>query len=120
MERTQTPGCWPLHKLSLFNSYYAIIDTEDYLADQLFINKKVRVWFGAEYICPDAPYRVIFCKCRKRNAEAFQDAMAGLPRKMLLCGHTDYVKFCEELRNKMEAAREHGGEIPNETACPSA
>lgn len=120
MERKSNPGCWPLQKFSLFHSYYAIIDTADYFADQLFINKKVRVWFGAEYTCPDAPYCVIFCKCRKRDAKAFEAAMEELPRKMLLCGHPDYIQFCEELKRKMEYARDHGGEMQHEKACPFA
>ncbi len=120
MEKKEIPGCWPIQKFSLLYSYYAIIDTKDYFADQLFINKEVRVWFGVEYACPDAPYRVIFCKCRKRDAKAFEEAMEDLPRKMLLCGHTDYIRFCEELRNKMEYARDHGGEVQHEKACPSA
>ena len=47
---------WTIRKFSLLYSYYAIIDTTDYLADQLFVKNEVRVWFGQEYICPDGPY----------------------------------------------------------------
>jgi hypothetical protein len=31
----------------------------------------------------------------------------------------DYIQFCEELKNKMDA-RAHGGDISHEKACPSA
>lgn len=99
---------------------YTIIDTTDYLADQLFVKNEVRVWFGQEYICPDGPYCVIFCKCRKRDTGAFESAMNELPRKMLLRGHTDYIQFCEGLKNKIAAAWKSGGELQHEEARPSA
>ena len=51
--------CWTIEKFSFFHNYFAIIDTADYLADQLFIKHQVRVGFGPEFVCPDAPYRVI-------------------------------------------------------------
>ena len=69
MEKERNLNYWTIRKFSLLYSYYAIIDTTDYLADQLFVKNEVRVWFGQEYICPDGPYCVIFCKCRKRDAK---------------------------------------------------
>lgn len=101
MEKERNLNYWTIRKFSLLYSYYAIIDTTDYLADQLFVKNEVRVWFGQEYICPDGPYCVIFCKCRKRDTGAFESAMNELPRKMLLRGHTDYIQFCEGLKNKI-------------------
>lgn len=47
--------CWTIEKFSFFHNYFAIIDTADYLADQLFIKHQVRVGFGPEFVCPDAP-----------------------------------------------------------------
>ena len=38
--------CWTIEKFSFFHNYFAIIDTADYLADQLFIKHQVRVVFG--------------------------------------------------------------------------
>lgn len=67
MEKERNLNYWTIRKFSLLYSYYTIIDTTDYLADQLFVKNEVRVWFGQEYICPDGPYCVIFCKCRKRD-----------------------------------------------------
>ena len=83
--------CWTIEKFSFFHNYFAIIDTADYLADQLFIKHQVRVGFGPEFVCPDAPYRVVMCKCRKRDADAFLAAIRELPNKMLLCGYPDYL-----------------------------
>ena len=67
--------CWTIEKFSFFHNYFAIIDTADYLADQLFIKHQVRVGFGPEFVCPDAPYCVIMCKCRKRDVDAFLAAI---------------------------------------------
>ena len=120
MEKERNLNYWTIRKFSLLYSYYAIIDTTDYLADQLFVKNEVRVWFGQEYICPDGPYCVIFCKCRKRDTGAFESAMNELPRKMLLRGHTDYIQFCEGLKNKIAAAGKSGGELQHEEARPSA
>ena len=33
--------CWTIEKFSFFHNYFAIIDTADYLADQLFRNQQV-------------------------------------------------------------------------------
>lgn len=120
MEKERNLNYWTIRKFSLLYSYYAIIDTTDYLADQLFVKNEVRVWFGQEYICPDGPYCVIFCKCRKRDTGAFESAMNELPRKMLLRGHTDYIQFCEGLKNKIAAVWKSGGELQHEEARPSA
>lgn len=56
MEKERNLNYWTIRKFSLLYSYYTIIDTTDYLADQLFVKNEVRVWFGQEYICPDGPY----------------------------------------------------------------
>ena len=118
MEKERNLNYWTIRKFSLLYSYYAIIDTTDYLADQLFVKNEVRVWFGQEYICPDGPYCVIFCKCRKRDTGAFESAMNELPRKMLLRGHTDYIQFCEGLKNKIAAAWKSGGELQMRKLVP--
>lgn len=107
--------CWTIEKFSFFHNYFAIIDTADYLADQLFIKHQVRVGFGPEFVCPDAPYRVIMCKCRKRDVDAFLAAIRELPNKMLLCGHPDYLTFCEDLKKKVQTVRDNGGVLTNET-----
>ena len=78
------------------------------------------IQLAQEYICPDGPYCVIFCKCRKRDTGAFESAMNELPRKMLLRSHTDYIQFCEGLKNKIAAAWKSGGELQHEEARPSA
>lgn len=98
--------CWTIEKFSFLRLYYAIIDCDEYLADNLFIKHQVTVRFGPEFACPDHHYRVIFCSIRKRDEQVFLEAMAELPNKMLLCGYPDYPAFCTELRRSMDKAKE--------------
>ena len=76
---------------------YFIVDTEDYLADQLFIEKKIPVYFGREFVKKDSPYVVIEVKLRRKQEAAFLEAMEKLKRKMLLMGHTDYPELCMKI-----------------------
>ena len=72
-----------IDRLSLFYNYFAFLDTDAYLADQLFIKHQVRVHFCEEYVRGDSPYRVIFCHVRKRDRARFQAALEELPKKMM-------------------------------------
>lgn len=112
--------CWTLERFSLFYDHFAIIDTEEYLADALFVRHKVRVWFSSEFGKDDSPYRVIMCKCRKKDTPKFLNAIKELPNKMLLCGYQDYLNFCAELKSKLETAKANGGVDYHATGCSSA
>lgn len=46
----------------LFRSEYIFADTEEYLADQLFKNEKIRVNFGKEYGHTEEKYLLVSCK----------------------------------------------------------
>ena len=48
-----------LKKFSYSHTHFAFLDTEDYLADGLFIKNQVRVYFGDEFVTPDSPYHII-------------------------------------------------------------
>ena len=83
--------------------------------DLILTKHQVRVGFGPEFVCPDAPYRVIMCKCRKRDVSAFLAAIRELPNKMLLYGYPDYLTFCADLKKKVQTVRDNGGVLTNET-----
>lgn len=91
-----------LQRFSLLYRYFAVIDTSDYDADQLFSKHQVKVRFGKEYTHPDTQYRIIFCKVRRRDEQRFLNALQELPNKMQLCGHADYPAFCTQFFAKME------------------
>ena len=83
---------------------FAFVDTKDYLADQIFIKHKLRVYFGAEYANNEGKhdYLIIFCKIKKKDVEEFDKCMKELQNKMLLLGYTDYVDFATDLVTKIE------------------
>ena len=85
---------------SLFRYNFAYVDTPDYLADDIFISHRLRgVKFGKEASHPDHGYRVIFCSVYKWKKSQFIKCMDELKTKMLMCGHSDYVDFCQELND---------------------
>jgi len=99
---------YTLEKFSLRHDYYCFVDTEKYLADELFIRHRVSVKFQQEYQKDGMNYLIIFCKVRKRDKEEFLEALKELKNKMLLLGYTDYQDFCEELsKNILEKAHKN-------------
>ena len=90
------------------------MDHGSYQADQLFVQNKVRIKFKGECAKADSPYRIVFCKVRKRDVERFEEALEKLKNKMLLLGHRDYPDVCVEITKMIEAgmkAREKGEAI---------
>ena len=94
-----------LDRWSFFYDYFAFLDVEMYAADQLCIQHQVTVHFVREYGKPGCPYHVILCKVRKRDADRFRAAMAELPDKLRLLGHTDYLEVCRTLWENVERLR---------------
>lgn len=98
-----------IDRLSLLYDYHAFLDTESYLADQLFIKNKVKVHFREEYAQNNSPYRVIFCHVRKRDRRRFLAALNELPKKMLLLGYANYLETCYALWDNRNFCEKKGG-----------
>ena len=99
---------WTISKfspISSFCDYFMFFDTTPYLADQLFIQHKVRVWFDKEYAKEGSPYLAIFCHVRKKDVPRFLEALEDLKRSMILCGHPEYEKEISEFMDCMEKLR---------------
>lgn len=88
---------WKLNGFSLFTIPYVYVDHNSYLADTLFLQRKIIMKFKAEMARVDSPYCIIFCKVLKRDIKKFEDALEKLKDKMLLLGHDDYVEICNEI-----------------------
>ena len=99
---------WTIQKFSLRYAYFMFFDTTPYLADQLFIRHKVRVWFEREYTKKDSPYISIFCHVRKKDVPRFLD----LKKSMILCGQPEYEAEISSFMDEME--RMKGGDRQNE------
>lgn len=102
---------WTLEKFSLRFVYFTFFDTTPYLADQLFIKHKVRVWFDKEFARDGSPYIAVFCHVRKRDVPQFLAALEDLKKSMMLCGHPEYQaeisKFMDEVE-KLKGAVDQG------------
>lgn len=90
-----------LESKSLFKEEYAYIDVPEYLADQLFINEKIKVDFKATYSKEGFPYVIVYCKIYKKDRNKFIHAMERLTPKMILFDHSDYNEYCIELWDKV-------------------
>ena len=86
-------------KPGLFHQNYVFFDVEQYCADNLFIQHKIKVTFLSEYQKEYIPYLAIFCKVKKRDTLQFEAIMKELANKMIICGYTDYEQFCERFIN---------------------
>ena len=106
---------WTISKFSfgsLFYDYFVFFDTMPYLADQLFIRHKVRVWFDREYAKDGSPYLAIFCRVRKKDVPKFLAALEDLKNSMMLCGHPHYIEEISSFMDEMEKMKGalHGNE----------
>ena len=94
MKKTEMEGYilknyYKLQSPSFFKFQYVFLDSEDYLADQLFIKYKVTVDFGDEYV-------------RERDEKKFLDALSEMYDKMLLMGYKDYQEVCDNFIRVVE------------------
>ena len=96
-----------MRKFSLLYYHYCFVDSHRNLADQLFVNHEVRVYFGAEFEKKDYPYKLICCKIRKANEKEFLAALSEMYDKMYLMGYTDYAEECVRMDGML-----NGGKSP--------
>ena len=95
-----------IKKLSLRYDYFLFFDTPEYLADQLFIRQKVRVWFDEEYAKKGSRFLALLCHVKKKDSHRFIDAIAALRNKMLLCGYPEYETEVQKMLSHLEEAKE--------------
>ena len=88
---------WKMGDFSLFAIPYIYVDHYSYLADSLFVQRKIAMKFTGEMARIDSSYCIIFCKVLKRDVQKFEDALEKLKAKMLLLGYNDYVDVCDEI-----------------------
>lgn len=106
---------WRMKGFSIFSMPYAYVDHSSYQADQLFVQNKVRMKFKGEYAKAESPYRIVFCKVIKKDAERFEDALGKLKSKMLLLGYWDYPDACSEISKMIKEGMKEGDR--SETIC---
>lgn len=91
-------NCIEVKTFSPFNTYFMYLDVEDYLADQIFIDHKLRVKFKkGEFKKDGSDYVILFVKVPRKKIHIFRECMKELRNKMLLCGHKDYEETFEDI-----------------------
>ena len=67
-------------KFSLINTYYAYLDVPGRLADVIFNNRKLKVYYEYDYEHPGGNYNTVVCHVRKKDAKKFEKAMKELDK----------------------------------------
>lgn len=80
-----------------FKDVYVYVDAPEHHADHLFINRKLRVQFKADFRKEGEKYQIVVCKVPKRRREDFVACMEELCRNMLVLGRTDYPDACDRI-----------------------
>lgn len=104
MKQETVPHFWGIKYFSFLYSYYAIADTAEHLSARILDAKDLNVWLEEEAVDLNSSYRLLLCKCRKKDAEAVEHALEALPNHMLLCGHQDYLSYCDKINRGLEKA----------------
>ena len=105
-----------IRKPSLRYDYFLFFDTPEYLADQLFIKQKVRVWFNQEYAKEGSPFLAIFCRVKKKDSAKFLAALDALKNKMILCGYPEYEAEVQKMMRHLEEAKGDAQTNENDTS----
>ncbi len=105
-----------IKKPSLRYDYFLFFDTPEYLADQLFIKQRVRVWFDKEYAKESSPFLAILCHVKKKNSAKFLAALGALKNKMILCGYPEYEAEVQKMMCHLEEAKGDAHTNENDTS----
>lgn len=81
---------------------FMYVDTEDYLADQLFIYEKVRIKFKSEYGKNESKYIFIFASCKARDWLRVKKALSKLSIRMFIFGYRDYESVSSSMISKID------------------
>lgn len=96
---------------SPFSCQYLYLDTADYIADKVFIDNKLRVHFGKEYVRgEDRRYRIIHAKFSKRRESDFIKCMEELCNRIMLIEPNAYKKYkdiCDEVIAQLNRNRDN-------------
>lgn len=82
--------------MALFKNYFAILDSPEHYADNLFIEKHVHVDFYEHFVHPGSNYEIILCSIDKCRTDDFIEAMDKLHNKMILLRKLDYEDACKD------------------------
>lgn len=105
-----------IRKPSFRYAYFLFFDTPEYLADPLFVNQTVRVWFDREYAKEGSPFLAILCHVKKKDSAKFLAALDALENKMILCGYPEYEAEVQKMICHLEEGKGDAHTDENDTA----
>lgn len=82
------------------------VDTEQYIADNLFVKHGVAVQFKNEFRRENDKYILVNVTFWKWDLTKVNLALDELPKKMLICGNGDYLQYCENFMRDLTGAKE--------------
>ena len=97
---------WKMNSISIFTVPYAYVDHYSYLADDLFIQRKITIRFKGEFEKDGSQYRIIMCRVLKRDAGRFEEALEKLKDKMMIMGYRDYDQVCSDIGHMVGGEKE--------------
>lgn len=80
---------------------FVYVDTENHLADDIFVTNKIPVKFKGDYKHDDQKYIIVYCKVKSKYLDEFTNSLGKLKNKMIHNGFTDYEVFCKNLSEKI-------------------
>lgn len=81
-----------------FRCRYFFVDVEGFLADNIFIDNKLRVTFNGDYGHHDYKgFRIVDCSFPRWKEKKFLMCLDKLNNKAILSGFANYTKTSEEL-----------------------
>lgn len=87
-----------LHKFSLFNRYYLVIDTDRETMASIVSAHNIRFRTVKAFLNRSTEkYMVRICKVRKSDCDRFESLMPQLHNTALLLGYKEYEDICDEV-----------------------
>lgn len=80
---------------------FVYVDTENHLADDVFVTNKIPVKFKGDYKHDDKKYIIVYCKVKSKYLDEFTNSLGQLKNKMIHNGFKDYEVFCKNLSEKI-------------------
>ena len=76
---------------------FVFVDTKELLSAKLFVDAGIKINRVKIIAKADSPFRLIFCRIRKKQVDRFLETLATLRDHALLFGYRDYDEMCELL-----------------------
>ena len=102
MQPEYVKNFWLLGKPGLFNMEVAVMDMEENYLERVLERHGVHARFSPEGLrCMENDCCIRLLKVRRREKNAFFEAMQDLERTVLVCGHPEYLGNCAAVEAMM-------------------